>query len=553
MTRTEPVRTRPPTARSRRGNALVKLLVAAGVLGAAGIGAWQLGLFDRSDSEDDTRPTTEVIQASIRSFEITTTASGELQAMEQIEIRSPLERQSTIVELVPEGTRVAAGDVLAVLNTDDLETELEDDEIAVESERAELIAAENALEIQKSDNSSAVRDANLKLRLAELALQQWESGDHALKMQELELNMEEAAREKERLEEKHNRNVGLLKEGFISEDQYKQDELNLIKAQARVETVELQRISYTKYQQTREREQKESDVAQALAELDRVERQNAIRLADAQANLTSRQRRVARREAQIRDLTTQIEAATILAPSAGMVVYGTTVGQSRNRWSNDGPMMIGQSVYPNRLLFALPDTSRLVAEVRVHESLAGQIRPGQRAQIRVDAVNGVVFSGQVTEIGVLAENGGWLDPNLREYTVTIALQQNEDATNLKPSMRCEATLVLGQVDEAVTIPVAAVFNEGPVRYVYAPDGNAFRRVPVRTGRFSDTLAEIVTGIAAGDRVLLREPLPGEVLSGVWDEAELQLVGLALDEDGNPVRAAPQEAGVASRAAFSPGG
>ena len=540
---------------SARGGALTKLLVALVLLGGIGAGAWYLTTQRAQEDGGQAVRTTDLVAAASLSFEIATTASGELQAMDQIEIRSPLEKQTTLVELVAEGTRVAQGDVLAVLNTDDLRTELEDDEIALETERAELVAAENSLEIQKSDNASAMRDAELKLRLARLALDQWVSGDHALKMQELDLNIEEAQRELERIEEKHNRNIGLLEEGFISEDQFKQDQLSLIRARARVQTVSLQKQSYVEYQQKRDREQKESDVTQALAELERVERENVIRLADKQANLTSRQRRVARREAQIRELEQQIEAATIRAPSAGLVVYGSTVEQSRNRWSSDGPMQIGQQVYPNRLLFALPDTSRLVAEVRVHESLAGRIRPGQSALIKVDAFSDQVYRGTVTEIGVLAEAGGWRDPNLREYTVTITLDYGNDTGVLKPSMRCEANLILGSVENALAVPVPAVFNDGPVRFVYVREGGTFSRIPVQTGRTSDTFVEIVAGIEAGTQVLVREPQPGEVAREDWDEAELQLVGLELDEDGKPVRAQGRGGppGRSSPAAFTPAG
>ncbi|MEO0629462.1 MAG: HlyD family efflux transporter periplasmic adaptor subunit, partial [Planctomycetota bacterium] len=495
--------------------------------------------------------TADIADVSMLTFDITTTASGELQAEDQIEVRCKLEQQTTIVELIEEGTRVAEGDVLAVLNTDALRTELDDEEIGLESDRAELIAAENAFEIQKSDNESSKQGAELKLRLAELALEQWVNGDHEIKMKELRLAIEEADRELVRLKEKHEKNGELLAQGFISADQYKQDELAYIKAQSQVEKARLQHESYVNYQQASDREQKESDVEQARAELERVERRNKIQLADKQADLTSRQRRVSRRENEIKELRAQIEAATVRAPSAGMVVYGTTVEQSRRSWSNDGPMQIGQQVYRNQLLFALPDVSKLVAEVRVHESLAGRVRPGQAATVRVDAANGMTVAGTVKEIGILAENGGWRDPNLREYTVTIAINDENAEEALKPSMRCEAMLVLGRVEDALAVPVPAVFNDGPVRYVYTPEGSLFRRVPVQTGRFSDTHAEIVAGLEAGKPVLLREPSVGEIIDQPWEQSELELVGLTLSEDGEPVRAGDGR-GRAQPAAFRGG-
>ncbi|MEL6741904.1 MAG: HlyD family efflux transporter periplasmic adaptor subunit, partial [Planctomycetota bacterium] len=227
------------------------------------------------------------------------------------------------------------------------------------------------------------------------------------------------------------------------------------------------------------------------------------------------------------------------------------VEQSRRSWSNDGPMQIGQQVYRNQLLFALPDVSKLVAEVRVHESLAGRVRAGQPATIRVDAANGMTVAGTVIDIGILAENGGWRDPNLREYTVTIAIDDTNAEESLKPSMRCEATLILGRVEDAMAVPVPAVFNDGPVRYVYVPEGSLYRRVPVQTGRFSDTHAEIVAGLEDGNPVLLREPSAGEVIDEPWEQSQLELVGLTLSEDGEPVRAAAQP-GEARPASFRGG-
>jgi multidrug efflux pump subunit AcrA (membrane-fusion protein) len=294
-------------------------------------------------------------------------------------------------------------------------------------------------------------------------------------------------------------------------------------------------------------------VTQAQAELDRVERQNEIKLADKTADLSGKQRRLNRREETIAKLKSQIEAATVKAPAAGLVVYGNTIEESRRGWSQNDGMQIGQVVFPNTLLFALPDTSRLTAEVRVHESLAGKIRPGQTAKIKVDAVVDRTFTGRVTKIGVLAEKGGWRDPNLREYTVSIEMDADNSGEQLKPSMRCEAEIQLGKVDQAIAVPVAAVFNDGPVQYVLLPKGKQYRRVPVKVGRTSDMMAEVVAGLETGQSVLVRNPKPGEVLLLPWNQGELQVVGLSLDEEGRPVRAAAGEQPQIAPASFSTGG
>jgi multidrug efflux pump subunit AcrA (membrane-fusion protein) len=147
----------------------------------------------------------------------------------------------------------------------------------------------------------------------------------------------------------------------------------------------------------------------------------------------------------------------------------------------------------------------------VHEANAGRIEPGQRAMIKVDAIRDKVFSAEVMEIGVLAESGGWRDPNLREYTVKLLLDESNGGEELKPSMRCEAEIVIDRVEDSLAVPSQAVFRDGSTTFVYTPEGAKFKRTPVSVGRRSTRFAEITNGVTPGERVLLREPLAGEIL------------------------------------------
>jgi hypothetical protein len=245
-------------------------------------------------------------------------------------------------------------------------------------------------------------------------------------------------------------------------------------------------------------------------------------------------------ETRVAKLQQQVEAATIRAPQDGLVVYATSL--DRGGWGGrEGPLQIGQQVFPNQLLMILPDTSEMVAAVRVQESLAGRVRPGQRVSVRVDAAGGKVFEGAVESIGVMAESGGWRDPNLREYIVRVALRDTQGA-NLKPAMRCEARVIMGAVENAVAVPVQAIFNDGPVRYVFVPQDGKFARVPVRVGRRSETLAEVSAGLSAGQSVLLVEPPAGLVVREPWNPSQLQLAGYRVGENGQIMTEAPEGRG-----------
>ncbi|MCC6950291.1 MAG: HlyD family efflux transporter periplasmic adaptor subunit [Phycisphaerales bacterium] len=467
--------------------------------------------------------------AKVTSFEVTTVANGELEAKDKIEVRNPLDQESTIVQIMAEGSWAKKGEVLVQLNADTIQQKVDEESLRFKSGDAQRIAAESAYQIQEIDNASKVRQAELKVELAELALRQWAEGDIKKKRQELDLMIDKSVLEVERIAKKYLRSQELLEEEFISKDECDRDEVAYIEAIAAYRTATVSRQVFEVYEYEKERKSKQSDVDEARAELERVKINNVIELANKDAQRSNQRSQVSIIENRLNKLKADHANTSILAPSDGLVVYASSMERSMWGGRGEGPLQIGQQVYPNQLLMILPDTSMMVAAVKVSESLAGKIRAGQSVSVRVDAAAGAVFNGSVESIGVMAETGGWRDPNLREYTVRVALQT--DRKDLKPAMRCEGRIILDQVTDALTVPVQAVFSDGPVQFVYSPKGSKFARTPVRVGRRSDLLAEVKAGISEGDTVLVREPAPGEVLSEPWKNETLAAIGYAISPEG----------------------
>ncbi|MCE7973037.1 MAG: HlyD family efflux transporter periplasmic adaptor subunit, partial [Leptolyngbya sp. PLA1] len=471
------------------------------------------------------------------SFEVSTVANGELEAKDKIEVRNPLDQESTIVQIMAEGSWAKKGDVLVQLNAETIQQKVDEENLRFKSGDAQRIAAESAYQIQEIDNASKVRQAELKVELAELALRQWAEGDIKKKRQELDLMIDKSVLEVERIAKKYLRSQELLEEEFISKDECDRDEVAYIEAIAAYRTATVSRQVFEVYEYEKERKSKQSDVDEARAELERVKINNVIELANKDAQRSNQRSQVAIIENRLNKLKADHANASIVAPSDGLVVYASSMERSMWGGRGEGPLQIGQQVYPNQLLMILPDTSMMVAAVKVSESLAGRIRAGQTVSVRVDAAGGAVFNGTVESIGVMAETGGWRDPNLREYTVRVALQT--DRKDLKPAMRCEGRIILDRVTDALSVPVQAVFSDGPVQFVYTPKGSKFARTPVRVGRRSDLLAEVKGGLSEGDAVLVREPAPGEVLSEPWKNEALAAIGYTISPEGQVVPDAPE--------------
>ena len=68
----------------------------------------------------------------------------------------------------------------------------------------------------------------------------------------------------------------------------------------------------------------------------------------------------------------------------------------------------------------------LITHKVVGEALSGRIKEGQSAVIYSDSVPGTAIPGTVLGVSVLAESGGWRDPNRRDYTVRVLLDADPE-------------------------------------------------------------------------------------------------------------------------------
>jgi HlyD family secretion protein len=469
------------------------------------------------------------------SFKITAACTGRLEARRQIEIRSELDWRSNIVELVPEGKAVKAGEQLLRLNTDELEQQLREEQLAVETARADTVAADNGYDIQVNENASKLRQAESKLKLAELARQQWEQGDVKKKHKELELAIEKTTRDLERLVKKVETSRALQTKGFLSENELQLDEIAETEARSAAETAKMDDLIYRNFKHPEELETKTASLDEAKSELERVKLNNQIELTSKESSRTTKRKQLEIRDARLAELQKQLEKASIKAPVDGLVVYAFSMGIG---W-RETPLQIGQPVYRNELVMILPDTSEMLAGVSIHESLSGRVKPGQPVDIKIDAAGGRVLRGTVESLGVLAESGDHRDQETREYKVKIAISpESYRGIDLKPSMRADATIILGEVTDVLALPIQSVFNDGALKFVYVHDGERAERVPVTIGRISTSFAEITGGLPEGSVVLTRSPKPGEASEDPWDAKVLAGLGFELDSEGRPMAIVP---------------
>ena len=441
------------------------------------------------------------------SFDISVPTSGELSAQNRINIHNKLESGAVIIELVDEGSIVSKGDILLRLNDESIKNDIRNSEISVTSARDNYDTALASVAIAEKRRDSELSVKQLAIDLADLALASWREGEVVAKRQSLQLTLQTAEKNHSRLLKKYESSVKLYEQKFLSKDELDQDEISLLTANAALKKAQLDIRVYENYTFKQEKQIKESDLQQARDELERATARLELELKSSRGNLVAKENQLLRQEEHLEKRNQQLDLCVVRSPANGMVVYATSLGERREEGE---PLRVGKNLHRNELVMTIPDSSMMNAKVKVNEALSGLVAKGQRASITCDAYPDIMFSGEVLSVGILATGGGWRDPNRRDYTVEIHID-NPNQISLKPSMRCTAEIFVESVQDVLFVPIHAINRNGGVIWMWVKESGGFAQHEIILGRFSESYVEVSSGLEEGDAVLLREPSPSQVV------------------------------------------
>ncbi len=172
---------------------------------------------------------------------------------------------------------------------------------------------------------------------------------------------------------------------------------------------------------------------------------------------------------------------SLIAPIAGIVVernatIGATVGSDAN-------------------LFKIIDISRVWIDANVFEKDLDRVRRGQEVKVSVPAFPGANFSGSVILISSV------VDPETR--TVKVRTEVPNPDGRLKPDMFANVQIITDVHRNSISIPQSAVLNDGGKTVVFVTDGSGYKKRVVTTGMQGGDRIEIIEGLAAGDKVVVK--------------------------------------------------
>jgi len=157
-------------------------------------------------------------------------------------------------------------------------------------------------------------------------------------------------------------------------------------------------------------------------------------------------------------------------------------------------VQVGQRAVQGTILAKVVQPEHLKAELKIPETQAKDIVPGQFAE--VDTHNGVV-KGTVSRI----------DPAVLNGTVTVDVKLSEPPPKgSRPDLSVDGTVTLERLDNVLYVGRPAFGQEKSTVGMFKidPDGKTATRAPVELGRSSVNTIEIVRGLKEGDQVILSD-------------------------------------------------
>jgi HlyD family secretion protein len=205
----------------------------------------------------------------------------------------------------------------------------------------------------------------------------------------------------------------------------------------------------------------------------------------AEARLAAQQAEVDQLRAALRLKQRQVDELTVRAGVSGVLQVV--------------PVEVGQQVAPGTNLARVADPSRLQAELKIAETQAKDIQIGQVASI--DTRNGVV-RGTVVRIDPSVQNG--------TVAVDVALT-GELPRGARPDLTVDGTIELERLDDVLFVGRPAFGQEHASVGLFKLQANGeAMRFQVTFGRSSVNVVEVLSGLNAGDQVVLSD-------MSTWDQ------------------------------------
>jgi RND family efflux transporter MFP subunit len=188
----------------------------------------------------------------------------------------------------------------------------------------------------------------------------------------------------------------------------------------------------------------------------------------------------------------KLSKTKVNAPSDGTVLTVPAI---------EGQVVIAAaSVNSGTALMTIANLSRLLVETHINQIDVARLSIDQDVKLRAESFKDLELDASISRIAQVAT----IKNNVKGFQVQAVIDKPNP--RLRPGMTVIMTIPIARADDAVSVPISAVFKgEGDSKVVYVRNGRGTEKREVKVGLTDIDYAQILTGVEPGEQILLVEP------------------------------------------------
>ncbi|MSQ93107.1 MAG: hypothetical protein EXR98_00970 [Gemmataceae bacterium] len=355
----------------------------------------------------------------------------------------------------------------------------------------------------------------------------------------------------------------MVKKGLYSASQSDADLSRLASMEITLRMAEGSLDIYRKFNLELKVTTKWSDVKEAERNVKKTKKQAEAKMEQKRADETAKKAIFEQETDRLRDMEKDEKFYKVDSPQDGMVVYYIPEQARFGGGSQTATVAQGEPVREGQKIMRIPNLRKMMVNARVHEAMIRKVEPekavsthfgevlrfrstfghqdplaiasyytgfeairdrdrekelfkgrevevleyGQKALIRVEARPGKQYHGHVKSKATVASQADFLSSDVKVYQTMVSIDDLESDVVLNPGMSAEVTILANETDKPVlVIPIQSVVgnvSKGANRKCFVLDANGYpQEREIVIGLSSDKMAEVTSGIAEGEKVVL---------------------------------------------------
>lgn len=427
---------------------------------------------------------------------------GQLEAREKKIIRSEVRGAHELLWIIDEGSQVKTGDVLVRLDPTDRKERVAEQEQAVKSAFSAEVSAKVNFENTESQSKSNVEKAELDLEFAQLELTKYVEGAYPQELMKAQADVEIARETFKRASTTADWSRKLLEQGYITESEADADTAAATKAQLDLKVAQGKLEVLEKYTYLQEKRRLESDVEQKAAALDRTRKKAEADVLKASVEWNTAIAKLDRDKIELEQDLLDLKNCDIRSTADGRVVYAP----QGDRWRREEPLSVGSPVNYGREIIHLPVSGAMSVAIKIEEAQRDKVEVGMPVLITGPNLPDAGFRGTLVHIAEYLDPSGWWNNDLKVYSATVDINDDQDVSALRTGMNCKTQILVASYRDVLVAPLQAVTMVDGKHVVYLAD-EPTTPLPVEIGLDNGRKVHILSGINAGQKVLLDPPLP----------------------------------------------